>query len=102
MWQVYNALACSAVMIFQRHCQINAWLSLGPAYWNTVRRERNYAKQRPNQTVPLETAAVRDMGLFTKFFDSVCWKDAQKKDETKKCLSGSGKQQGFRSFSFFF
>lgn len=73
-----------------------------PLTGTRVRRERNYAKQRPNQTVPPETAAVRDMGLFTKFFDSVCWKDAQKKDETKKCLSGSGKQQGFRSFFFIF
>lgn len=33
-WQVYNASACSAVMIFQHHCQINAWLSSGPTGWN--------------------------------------------------------------------
>ena len=41
-----------------------------------VRREGNYAKQHPNQTAPWRTAAVRDMGLFAKFCDSVCLKDA--------------------------
>lgn len=48
----------------------------GPLTGMLVRRERNFAKQRPKQTALPGTAAVRDTGLFAKFFDPACWKDA--------------------------
>lgn len=47
-----------------------------PLTGTLVRMECNFAKQRPNQTALPGTAAVRDMGLFAKFFDSACWKNA--------------------------
>lgn len=47
-----------------------------PLTGTLVRRECNYAKQLPNQTAPPGTTGVTDTGMFAKFFDSACWKDA--------------------------
>lgn len=48
----------------------------GPLTGTLVRRERNFAKWHPNQTALPGTTRMRDMGLFAKFLESVCWKDA--------------------------
>ena len=56
-----------------------------PLTGTLVRRERNYANQRPNQAAPPGTAAGRARGLFAKFFHSACWKDASLAPHRPRC-----------------